>query len=66
MDTLVLLHTCPHPLNPAASYPRKAVRFDIGEAPAVTADDACLNSAPENGRGFENNRLFHACSCHAH
>jgi hypothetical protein len=66
MDTLVLLHTCPHPLNPAASYPRKAVRFEISEAPAVTADDACLNSAPENGRGFENNRLFHACSCHAH
>lgn len=66
MDTLVLFHTCPHPLNPAASYPRKAVRFDVSEAPPVAADDACLNSAPENGRGFENTRLFHACSCSAH
>lgn len=63
MDTLVLFHTCPHPLNPAASYPRKPIRYEISEAPPMTADDACLTSAPENGRGFENNRLFHACAC---
>ena len=25
MDALVLLHTCPHPLNPAPRYPRKPV-----------------------------------------
>ncbi len=66
MDTLVLFHTCPHPFDPATSYPRKPVRFDISEAPPVAADDACMNSAPENGRGFENNRLFHACACGAH
>jgi urea carboxylase-associated protein 2 len=66
MDTLVLFHTCPHPLNPATSYPKKPVRFDVSEAPPVAADDACVTSAPENGRGFENNRLFHACSCSAH
>lgn len=66
MDALVLFHTCPHPLDPATSYPRKAVQFEVSEAPPVAADDACLTSAPENGRGFENNRLFHACSCSAH
>jgi urea carboxylase-associated protein 2 len=60
MDTLVLLHTCPHPLDPSPVYPRKPVTYEIAAAPAVAADDACLNSAPENGRGFENNRLFHA------
>jgi hypothetical protein len=66
MDTLVLFHTCPHPLDPAVSYPKKPVRFDISEAPPVKDDDACKNSAPENGRGFENNRLFHACACGSH
>ena len=34
MDTLVLFHTCPHPLNPAASYPRKPVRYEIFEGTA--------------------------------
>lgn len=63
MDTLVLLHTCPHPMNPSATYPRKPVRFDLGEGPAAAADDACRLSAAENKRGFENNRLFHAGCC---
>ena len=63
MDTLVLFHTCPHPLDPSESYPRKPVTYEIGVAPPIAADDACLNSAPENGRGFENNRLFHAGCC---
>ncbi len=59
MDTLVLLHTCPHPLNPASSYPVKPVNYQISKAAPVTADDLCRNSRPENGRGFENNRLYH-------
>ncbi len=63
MDTLVLLHTCPHPLNPAEAYPRKPVRYGLlnGEQPSDT--DACRLSAPENNRAFENNRLFHAGCC---
>jgi len=65
MDTLVLLHTCPHPLDPSATYPRKPVRFEILEGKPAADDDPCRTSAPENGRGFENNRLFHAgCGCH--
>jgi urea carboxylase-associated protein 2 len=63
MDTLVLMHTCPHPLNSAATYPRKPVRFEIREGEAASASDPCRLSVPENGRGFENNRLFHAGSC---
>jgi uncharacterized protein len=63
MDTLVLLHTCPHPLDTSAEYPRKPVSYEIGEAAPVGADDYCRNSAPENGRGFENNRIFHAGCC---
>ena len=39
MDTLVLFHTCPHPLNPSADYPRKPVRYEICEGPPAAADD---------------------------
>lgn len=59
MDTLVLLHSCPHPLDPSADYPRRGVDIALGTAPPPTQDDACYRSRPENGRGFENNRLYH-------
>ncbi len=59
MDTLVIAHTCPHPLNAAARYPRRPVRFELRRAPAVGDDDYCRNLRPENRRGFENNRLYH-------
>jgi uncharacterized protein YcgI (DUF1989 family) len=61
MDTLVLMHTCPHPLNPAAEYPRKPVGLVFLKADPVAEDDVCLNSRPENGRGFQNNALYHLC-----
>jgi hypothetical protein len=60
MDTLVLFHTCPHPLDPSPDYPRKSVTYEIQKAPPVAADDMCSNFSAENARGFENNRLFHA------
>jgi len=62
MDTLVLLHTCPHPLDPAADYPRRPVIYELFKADPVTGDDLCRNFRPENARGFENNRLYHLCS----
>lgn len=58
MDTLVVLTTCPHPMNPATIYPQLAVQLSVSEAPAIQADDQCLNSSAENGRGFENNRRY--------
>jgi urea carboxylase-associated protein 2 len=66
MDTLVLLHTCPHPLNPASEYPRRPVRMHLSPAPAVTEEDFCRNSRPENGRGFANTEFYrHVCGPHA-
>ena len=59
MDTLVALHTCPHPLDPAAEYPRRGVDIALGEAEPVGADDVCLTHCEENARGFENNRLYY-------
>ncbi|MGB5444541.1 MAG: urea amidolyase associated protein UAAP1 [Psychromonas sp.] len=58
MDTLVVLSTCPHPMNDVAEYPHLAVELEISKAAAITADDQCLNSCAENGRGFENNRRY--------
>jgi urea carboxylase-associated protein 2 len=59
MDTLVLLHTCPHPLNPSESYPKKPITYQIIQAEEVSDDDYCLNFRPENQRGFKNNEIFH-------
>ena len=59
MDTLVLLHTCPHPLNTAAEYPAKPVTIALKKAAPVQDDDYCLNFRPENRRGFRNNELYH-------
>lgn len=66
MDTLVLMHTCPHPLNPAPEYPRRPVGYQIKQAAAVLSDDFCMNFRAENQRGFKNNEIFHlgAGCCH--
>ena len=58
MRTLVVLHTCPHPLNPAAEYPRRPIGYQLSLAAPVAEDDACRLSRPENGRGFRNNELY--------
>jgi urea carboxylase-associated protein 2 len=63
METLVLLHTCPHPLNSASEYPRKPVKISLGKAAPVGADDFCKNSRPENIRGFANTDLYRLCGC---
>lgn len=59
MDTLVVMHTCPHPLNTAEKYPQKAVQVYLEKADPVLPDDYCLNFCDENRRGFHNNALYH-------
>ncbi len=59
MDTLVLLHTCPHPFNDSKSYPQKPVELQLEKTQAVADDDYCMNFRPENQRGFKNNALYH-------
>lgn len=62
MDTLVLLHTCPHPLNGAPEYPYKAVGLRLSKAAPVAADDYCRNFRPENQRGFQNTEIYRQCA----
>jgi len=57
MDTLVIMHCCPHPLNPASVYPMKPVRYSIREAEAIDEHDICRDHCGENQRGFINNYL---------
>ena len=65
MDTLVILHTCPHPMSQASHYPKCPVIYQISEADAVPEDDACRISREENQRGFKNTELYNiGCGCH--
>ncbi len=67
IDTLVVMTTCPHPMNPAAEYPHKPVALQLFKSEPLTADDSCLTHCAENGRGFENNqRYLAASSCCGH
>jgi len=62
MDTLVLFHTCPHPLDPATDYPRRPIRYQVRRADPVAADDPCRTARPENRRGFANTERYTACA----
>lgn len=59
MDTLIVLNTCPHPLDPATGWAPRPVELSIRKADPVTDDDVCLNSCPENQRGFANTAIYH-------
>lgn len=58
MDTLVVMNTAPHPLDPATEWPARPVRYEIREAAPMQHPDVCCDSRPENQRGFANNRLY--------
>lgn len=59
MDTLVVLNTCAHPLDPATQWAPKAVELTIWRADPVAEDDLCRSSCPENARGFANTAIYH-------
>jgi urea carboxylase-associated protein 2 len=59
MDTLVVLNTCPHPMDPATAWSPKPVQLVIYRADPLAADDICMNSCPENQRGFANTAIYH-------
>lgn len=52
MNVLLVLNSCPHPLDPSPRYAPKPVRLSVRRVPPPAADDACRVSRPENGRGF--------------
>ena len=60
MNTLVVLNTCPHPLDPDPEYRPRAVKLEVFAAGNVAADDACYHSRHENLRAAENTANYHA------
>jgi len=54
MDTLVLLSTAPHPLDPSTEYAPGKVSIVGWDSGTAGPDDICRLSCPENGRGYEN------------
>lgn len=57
LDTLVLLCSVPHPLDPAADWAPKPVGVRVESAPVAAADDAVRLACPENERGFAASEL---------
>lgn len=59
MNTLVVLSTCQHPLDPSTEYKPRPVELTISHSGSVPEEDPCRNRCPENQRGFINTeRLY--------
>jgi len=61
LNTLVVLNTCQHPLDPDPVYHPREVKLEVFPAAGpVAPDDRCRQSRPENGRAFRNTEDYHA------
>ena len=52
MNTLVILDTCQHPMDPDPVFAHRPVRLTIKQVSAPDSDDFCRKFRPENARGF--------------
>jgi uncharacterized protein len=52
MNVLIIINTCPHPLDPNSKYQPRPVNLRISRVSPPSADDLCRLSRPENARGF--------------
>ena len=57
MDTLVVLNTCQHPLDPAPEYNPKPVELAVYDS---EPSEECRTSRPENERAFINTENYNA------
>ena len=60
MDTLVVLNTCQHPLDPDPEYRHRHVKLEVFSGEPAAPDDPSLGIRPENLRAWENNETYHA------
>lgn len=59
MDTLVVLNTCQHPLDPDPQYRQRHVLLEVLAGAPTAPDDPSLAIRPENLRAWENNETYH-------
>lgn len=54
MDTLVVLASCPHPLDSRPEYAPKPVQLTVWRSAIAPEQNPCRTSCPQNERGFAN------------
>ncbi|MCB1061976.1 MAG: urea carboxylase-associated family protein [Verrucomicrobiae bacterium] len=59
MKTLVVLNTCPHPLDPSPEYAPKPVKLEVFSGDPAGPEDSCRKSRPENERAFINTEDYY-------
>jgi urea carboxylase-associated protein 2 len=59
IDTLVVLNTCQHPLDPDPVYQHRRVKLEVFSGDPPAWDDPSLTVRPENLRAWENNETYH-------
>ena len=59
MHTLVVLSTCPHPLDPNPSYSPSGVHLTAWRSGPAPRHDLCRNWCEENQRGFYNTEVLY-------
>ena len=52
MNTLVILNSCQHPMDPSSTYASKQVELTLKRVPNPGPNDPCRTFRPENARGF--------------
>jgi urea carboxylase-associated protein 2 len=60
MDTLVVVNTCQHPLDPDSVYRHRHVELVVFSGGPPATDDPSLAIRPENLRAWENNETYHS------
>ena len=58
MNTLVILDTCQHPLDPEPAYHPRSIHVAVSRVAAPAEDDYCRLFRPENQRGFTNTERY--------
>lgn len=59
MNTLVILSTCPHPLDTNRRYRPRDVRLNAWSSGPAPKNDVCRKRCPENERGFRNTEVLY-------
>lgn len=58
LDVLVVLNTCPHPMDPCTTYAPGRVKATVWRGGAPAVDDFCRRFRPENERAFFNSEIL--------
>jgi uncharacterized protein len=62
MDTLIVLNTCQHPLDPDPLYHPRRVRLEVFQSEPPAPDDPSLSVRTENARAYRNTEDFYLLS----